>query len=117
MPVGWAKDYRRRLNTLARSLLHERGLPWKEALAKAVSELQCGARTRAGHPCRRKGRGAGGRCEKHGGLSTGAKTPEGRGRLRQNAKAQPRFNGRWATRAEIEAMHMKADLQVGSAST
>ena len=88
-----------------------------QALAEAVERLQCGARTKAGTPCRRKGRGAGGRCEKHGGLSTGAKTREGRDRLRQNAKVQPRFNGRWATRAEIEAMGMQDKLQVGSGST
>ena len=85
-------------------MLHEQGVPWMQALAQAVERLQCGAKTRAGHPQRRKGRGAGGRCEKHGGLSTGARTLEGRERLKRNAKLQPRFSGRWATRAEIEAM-------------
>jgi len=42
----------------------------------------CGARTRAGHPCRRKGL-ANGRCRNHGGLSTGPRTPEGKRRSRE----------------------------------
>ena len=42
---------------------------------------QCGARTRAGHPC---GQSAmrNGRCRFHGGLSTGPRTPEGLARMR-----------------------------------
>ena len=31
----------------------------------------CSARTRAGHPCRRKGQGRGGRCSNHGGAKHG----------------------------------------------
>jgi hypothetical protein len=50
----------------------------------------CGARTRAGQPCRRKGLGKVGRCPNHGGMSTGPKTPEGRARLAALLKA------RWA---------------------
>jgi hypothetical protein len=38
----------------------------------------CGATTRAGYPCRRKGLGRGGRCPNHGGLSTGPRTEAGR---------------------------------------
>ena len=41
----------------------------------------CGAMTRAGHPCKRKGVGRGGRCLNHGGASTGPKTAEGRLRI------------------------------------
>ena len=37
----------------------------------------CGAKTRMGRPCIATGL-ANGRCKKHGGLSTGAKTPEGK---------------------------------------
>jgi hypothetical protein len=50
----------------------------------------CGARTRAGHPCRRKGLGRGGRCANHGGMSTGPTTKARRDRIVQ---AQKR---RWA---------------------
>lgn len=49
----------------------------------------CGARTRAGHPCRRKGLGKGGRCPNHGGLSTGPRTEAGRQRI---AEAQRRIS-------------------------
>ena len=50
----------------------------------------CSARTRAGHPCRRKGQGRGGRCSNHGGASTGPTTQAGRQRI---SEAQHR---RWA---------------------
>ena len=55
MPEGLMKAHRRRLNATARRLLYEEGKPWQQALAEAMERLQCGARTRAGHPCRRKG--------------------------------------------------------------
>jgi hypothetical protein len=43
----------------------------------------CGARTRRGTLCQRKGLGKGGRCPNHGGCSTGPKTIEGRQRISQ----------------------------------
>lgn len=53
---------------------------------------RCGARTRAGHPCRAPGyrRPAdsaprNGRCRMHGGLSTGPRTAEGKTRCRAAA--------------------------------
>lgn len=61
----------------------------ERALKRELRSTPCGARTRAGHPCRRRGLGKGGRCANHGGLSTGPKTPEGRRRI---AEAQRR---RW----------------------
>jgi hypothetical protein len=57
----------------------------------------CGAKTRAGHACRRKGSGRGGRCPNHGGRSTGPRTEEGRARI---AEAQRR---RWAARKGVGA--------------
>lgn len=50
----------------------------------------CGAKTRAGHPCRRRGLGKGGRCPNHGGCSTGPKTLEGRKRIAEATRE------RWA---------------------
>ena len=47
---------------------------------------RCGARTRAGHPCQRNGRGAGGRCLNHGGASTGPRTKDGRARISRAQK-------------------------------
>jgi hypothetical protein len=46
---------------------------------------RCCARTRAGHPCRRKGL-TNGRCRNHGGMSTGPKTREGKIRALRNLK-------------------------------
>lgn len=50
----------------------------------------CGARTRKGSPCAMKPEAGKHRCRLHGGMSTGAKTPEGRARIAQAALA------RWA---------------------
>ncbi len=44
----------------------------------------CGAKTRAGTPCKRKDLLQGGRCRLHGGLSTGPKTLEGKRRSALN---------------------------------
>ncbi len=44
----------------------------------------CGARTRAGTPCRRKDLYENGRCRLHGGWSTGPRTPEGKVKVTQN---------------------------------
>lgn len=69
---------------------------------------RCGARTRAGHPCRapalwRRGepRPANGRCRMHGGLSTGARTEAGKERAREGTR---RFwaSRRGAPRVELE---------------
>lgn len=65
---------------------------WKsESLWKKNRPL-CGACCRDGHSCKAKavvnknGRVVNGRCRMHGGLSTGAKTEEGRERCREAAK-------------------------------
>jgi len=60
-----------------------------EARDSARAEIQaqrdhrCGARTRTGEPCKRRGMGAGGRCPNHGGMSTGPRTKAGRKRIAQ----------------------------------
>ncbi|KJG58537.1 hypothetical protein UA38_06530 [Photobacterium kishitanii] len=45
----------------------------------------CGAKTRSGEPCKRKGNKRNGRCKLHGGKSTGAKTEQGKMASRMNA--------------------------------
>ena len=51
----------------------------------------CGAKTRAGTPCKRKDLYENGRCKLHGGLSTGPKTPEGKARLSMNGFKKKRI--------------------------
>lgn len=43
------------------------------AFPDALHDLRCGARTRAGTPCKRRDLYSSGRCRLHGGLSTGPK--------------------------------------------
>lgn len=54
------------------------------------SDVRCGAKARAGHPCKRRPEPGRKRCRNHGGKSTGPKTLEGRERI---AEAQRK---RWA---------------------
>jgi len=67
---------------------------WLEMAARLERQearnRRCGARTRAGTPCRAQGSGRGNRCKNHGGLCTGARSAEGRARI---AAAQRK---RWA---------------------
>lgn len=62
------------------------------ATANARRRVRCRARTRKGTPCRCKSEPGKARCKFHGGLSTGARTPEGRARI---AEAQRRRWARW----------------------
>lgn len=73
----------------------ERGVPFPTQPASPGGETArptCGARTRAGTPCRAPGvkdRATGkrrARCKLHGGLSTGPKTVEGRARCADAAR-------------------------------
>lgn len=56
-------------------------MPGSEENPMRPAQRPCGARTRAGHPCRGPAM-ANGRCRMHGGPSTGPRTPEGLARLR-----------------------------------
>jgi hypothetical protein len=67
---------------------------------------RCGARTRSGAPCKNPAVTGKARCRMHGGKSTGAKTPEGRAKLR----ALHWKHGRATTEAKAEA---KRRAQVG----
>ncbi len=55
---------------------------WRAMLALARSCPRCGARTRAGPPCRQAAM-SNGRCRMHGGLSTGPRTADGLARIRK----------------------------------
>lgn len=52
----------------------------------ALTGLECGARTRAGTPCKRRDIYLCGRCKLHGGLSTGPRTIAGKAASSQNAR-------------------------------
>eukprot|EP01037_Dinobryon_pediforme_P015942 gene15942-16108_t len=51
--------------------------------------LTCGARTRAGTPCKRIDLYRSGRCKLHGGLSTGPRSAEGKAVASRNGKRTP----------------------------
>lgn len=53
--------------------------------------MTCGAKTRAGTPCRQKGIYENGRCKLHGGLSTGPRTKRGKRRASLNWKKRKIF--------------------------
>lgn len=53
-------------------------------LPDELRSLTCGAKTRAGTPCKRVDLYESGRCRFHGGLSTGPLTPEGKQRAALN---------------------------------
>lgn len=51
-----------------------------------LRDYTCGARTRAGTPCRQRAVFSNGRCKFHGGLSTGPITEAGKAQARENGK-------------------------------
>ena len=53
--------------------------------------MTCGAKTRAGTPCKQKGIYRNGRCKLHGGLSTGPRTKRGKRRSSMNWKKRKIF--------------------------
>lgn len=57
--------------------------PAHEPLPPELISLACGAKTRAGTPCKRTDIYGNGRCKFHGGMSTGATTEEGKARQRE----------------------------------
>lgn len=93
---------------------------WRAALHKAREAARCGAKTRAGGSCRCPAM-PNGRCHKHGGASTGARTAEGLGRIAQAKTVHGRRSSayvadRRAMAAQSRAMRAtikqaKADLR------
>jgi hypothetical protein len=51
-----------------------------------LADITCGAKTRAGTPCKRRDLYRSGRCKLHGGLSTGPRTAKGKRRSARNGK-------------------------------
>ncbi len=58
--------------------------PQTEPFPADLIDLRCGAKTRAGTPCKQKAIYANGRCKWHGGCSTGPKSTEGKKRSAMN---------------------------------
>lgn len=54
--------------------------PERPVMPEELRGLCCGAKTRAGTPCKLTSIYRNGRCKLHGGLSTGPTTPEGKAR-------------------------------------
>jgi len=78
---------------LEKFLKTESGHHWKSSGKMKKNRPVCGARCRDGHPCKAKAvvntindKPINGRCRMHGGLSSGAKTVEGKQRCREAAK-------------------------------
>ena len=63
---------------------HQKPLPPLPEMPDELKALTCGAKTRAGTPCKSKAIYRNGRCKLHGGLSTGPKTIEGKRRSALN---------------------------------
>src|SRR5688572_26000035 len=63
---------------------HATAYPHHAPFPDELRGLTCGAKTRAGTPCKRIDLHGNGRCKFHGGASTGPKTDEGRARARRN---------------------------------
>ncbi len=78
---------------LEKFIKQEMGHFWKDESRMKKNRPLCGARCRDGHPCRAKAvvdpktsDPINGRCRMHGGLSSGANTPEGKERCREASR-------------------------------
>jgi hypothetical protein len=78
-----AMEGRRQGEALRRQQDHE-----ERARLREQRKQPCGAKTRTGRPCRRKGLGKGGRCANHGGMSTGPRTEAGKQRISTAQRAR-----------------------------
>jgi len=79
---------------------HYESLDWRKLaeyppMPDEIADLTCGARTRAGTPCKRRDLYYSGRCSMHGGLSTGPTTSQGKDKVRENGRSggRPKVDG------------------------
>lgn len=72
------------------------GIPARLLLPENKAKQRCGAKTKAGHPCRSKAEPGKQRCKWHGGRSTGPRTAEGKARALGNLR-------KFAKRDEVPA--------------
>lgn len=66
------------------SNFHHSMRPPRRSLPEELRGMTCGAKTRAGTPCKRRDLCDSGRCRLHGGMSTGPRTEEGKKRSSLN---------------------------------
>lgn len=71
----------------------------------------CGAKTRAGTPCKTKPM-KNGRCRMHGGSSTGPKTPEGKAKISSNSRKHGAYIDRLLNEEEKEIYQFLHDQTV-----
>ena len=67
--------------------------PNAEPIPVELHELTCGAKTRAGTPCKRTDLYRSGRCKFHGGLSTGPRSLQGKKKVSLNGKRSKAHEG------------------------
>ena len=80
---------RKSIDELARSLMHMRGLKWRDAIRMSDMAHRCGARAKhSGGFCLRWPEPGMARCKHHGGRSTGARTEAGKQRRKDSARSQ-----------------------------
>lgn len=60
--------------------------PQYELFPDDLRDIQCGAKTRGGTPCKQRAIFANSRCKWHGGMSTGPRTKKGKKRAAMNGK-------------------------------
>ena len=81
----WAAQQDDRIPWRARVAMKMLPLPDYPVFPEDCRDMTCGAKTRAGTPCKRKDLyGGNGRCKLHGGLSTGPKTKRGKRKSARN---------------------------------
>lgn len=77
----YKQAYAEMKSTGAAFVVFEHGGKWFELNRNRYHPKRvCGARKKTGERCRSKSLHRGGKCKFHGGLSTGARTPEGKAR-------------------------------------
>jgi len=89
LPPAWASSQGEALGASDAGLI---ALAARLTSQAARRRVICGAKTRKGTPCRCQSEPGKRRCKFHGGMSTGAKTPEGRARI---AEAQRQRWAKW----------------------